>query len=189
MYNLKSHLLGVFELFLFMRCSLDRFSDDVKSFRQSFIIVGLNFSLIPIVIPYVYISNEEFQNLALEKITLLFFLKFLSVFILSLGFSYAICKFLKREEYFKRYISITNWSSLIAFISFLPIIYLMKIGIFTHTDLTPYLFLMSAYLYVLGWYITRHVLKIPWQLAIFIMVCFLAIEDFMFKIMLMYIEY
>ncbi len=180
--NLKTYLLGVFEISLFMKIGLDRFSGDLNSFLRSFYVLFLNIALIPISIPYLYAVDPNLQNMSLNSIIIIFIVKFILVIALLVTLSYYLCKFLKRQEYFVKYITVSNWASLIAVILYLPFIIMMAVGTYSFSDLAPYLILVSIYMYSLAGFIAKYVLQIPWELAAFIAILSMAINESSFEL-------
>lgn len=160
-----------------MREGVERFAGDIKAFWQSFIVLGLNFLLIPLSIPFVYEADERLQQASLGFVIFLFLLKMIIVVLALVAFSYFICKLLKREQDFLRYITTSNWVSLIGLILYLPFIVIMEMELANYTELAPYLIVIAIYIYVIVAFVAKYVLKIPWELAGFISICSLAINE------------
>lgn len=186
--NIKQSLLGVLEISLYMRSGVARFDNDIKAFWQSFWIIALNIALVPVAIPYVYEADESLQVLPVNAVIWLFLLKFIFTIITLVAFSYWVCRMLNREHDFRHYITASNWTSLTSFILYLPFLFLMASGFFTYMELSNHLFVMAVYIYSLGAYVAKRVLKIPWSLAIAIVIASLAINEMYFGLLYMFLE-
>jgi len=173
----KNHLLGCFEIALFMKEGFLRFDDSQKSFLQSFWVLGLNIPLLLLAIPFIYAAKEELQSDSMTFIAILFILKFVIFYAIGFIFIYYLCRFMKRSEHFKQYVTISNWSALIGIIAFIPLLALLHFTQKSYDDLYYAIIILSLYSYCYSAFIIRHVIKIPWELAIFITICFLAINE------------
>ncbi|MEM6812578.1 MAG: hypothetical protein AAF549_08960 [Pseudomonadota bacterium] len=106
--------------------------------------------------------------------------KFLISFLVAIFFAYLFCKILKRGQKFIKLVTTNNWASLISLIIFLPFWICLSFGFYNYSDMLPYLIILSIYSYAVTAFIIRFVIDIPWELSIFLTVCLLAINEFMF---------
>lgn len=173
----KNPLIGCFEISLFMKSGINNFDSNLKSMIRSFAIVMASFVITIITAPYIQVAKADLQDHSLGFVTTLFAIKFIVCFIAVLGFIYYFCKITHRRNNFIRYITVSNWCSLVPLVLFLPIFAAMLAGIKTYDDLYPATVLISLYTYALATFITRYVIDIPWELAVFLTVCVLAINE------------
>lgn len=182
-------LIGAFEIALWMKSGFNRFNDDFRSMLKSFVIVGISFVFVLLSAPYIQnIQNSEINSLTPSASTLLntqilYGVKFVVTTALSLIFMYFMMYILKREPRFIRFISVSNWCSLIPLLAFLPIYFGWLMGFTDYEQSYPFLIVISIYFYALTAFIIRYIVDIPWELAIFITVCLFFIDDFSFKIL------
>lgn len=174
----QNPFLGCFELSLFMKDGLSRFQNDQKALYISFIIpITITFSLLIAAVPYAYTSDLEFQKISLVSLTNLLLAKETMTFAASIGFIYAICRFTDRLEHFKKALIASNWSALIGALLFLPVLFLMIKGTYSYDDLYPTMIVSTIYGYAISAFILKHTLRIPWELSVFMVVCFIAINE------------
>ncbi len=173
----KNPLLGCFEIATFMREGPQRFFEGKKAMWRSFLIAALNIPLLLISMPYVYAAKENLQTSTLSLITLLFLIKVIVVMIVGLVLIYYFCHLTKRKDNFVYYITVANWSALIGIVIFTPIIILLHFGIKSYEDLYPAIILLGIYSYAYSTFVLKHTLKLPWELAVFLMVCLMAINE------------
>ncbi len=183
MPKIKERLVGTLEIALFMKSGINNFDNDFRAMIQSFSIFVLSFVFSIMSFPFLYEAKQELQNLGFSSALVIFILKFLIGYILALGFIYFINKIMKREHNFIKFITTSNWASLINLVLFLPLFFLMKSGVSNYNDLYPHMVILSVYSYVLSAFIIRYVIDIPWELAVFITVCLLALNEAGFKML------
>jgi hypothetical protein len=179
----KKYLLGVFEIGIFMKDGVNRFGKGFPDLWCSFGIVLLSLPLILASVPYVYNAQEELQSISLNIVALLFGGKFFVSLGLQIGFSYIVCKVLQIPQKFIHYVTVSNWATIIPTLFYLPILYTLSQGFQNYDSVYPYLVFISIYSYALGAFITKYVLGIPWELAIFIAICAMAISEGCYKLL------
>ena len=175
--------LGCFEIALFMRDGIGRFSTDLKAMWQSFVILIIAVPFTLTSVPYMYAVTEELHNLPLSAIMPLYALKMFVSLALGFSFIYMFCKITDRKQHFVHYVTVSNWSSIISLVLYIPAIAVMKMGWYDYNDVYPALILTSLYAYGFAAFITKYVLRIPWELAVFVTICLLAINESMFDIL------
>ena len=173
----KNPLIGSFEIALFMKSGINNFDSNLRSMIRSFAVVLVTFAFTIATVPYIHVAKETLQDHSVVFVTALFAVKFILCFIATLLFIYYFCKITHRKDNFIRYITVSNWCSLIPLILFLPIFIAMLADFKTYNDLYPATILISLYSYALATFITRYVIDIPWELAAFVTVCVLAINE------------
>ena len=180
---LKQYALGLFEISLFMRIGVSRFNHDFKHFLQSFIALGLTLPFTLISVPHLYWAKDDLRSSSLDVVTMLFGIKFFVSAALLVGFSYIICNVLHKGSLFLKYVTISNWVTLIPLLLYIPCLYVMSRGLQTYDVVYPFLIVFSVYGYAMGTFIAKHVLKIPWELAVFVGICSMAISEGCYKLL------
>ena len=180
---IKQYALGLFEISIFMKDGVSRFGYQLKNFWQSFIVLGLTLPFTLASVPYVYRAEEGLQSLSLNVITALFALKFFFSMGLVVGFSYIICHVLQKVNKFLKYVTVSNWATLIPLLLYIPFLYMMSQGSQEYDGVYSFLVLISLYSYAIGAFITKYILEIPWELAIFITICSMAISEGCYKLL------
>ena len=174
--------LGLFEMALFMREGLKRFGNGKADLIKSFGIAYLTWPFIYASTPYLHDGLDKLENATLEQVQFLYMAKFPISIALVIGFMYIVCHVLERKDKFIKLITVSNWATLIPLLLFLPFFFMMRSGA-EYTVIYPYIVLISVYSYALGAFITKHVLAIPWELAIFFTICTLAIHESCFRVL------
>lgn len=150
---------------------------------RSFLVVAVTFIFMLLTIPYIHSAKESLQGTSASLLTILFTLKFFIGLVLTLGFVYFFCKIVKRKHNFIKYIAVSNWCSIIPLVLFIPLLILLKLGMSTYNDVYPLIIVISVYSYALAAFIVRYVIDIPWELAVFVTVCILAINEGSFDLL------
>lgn len=179
----KNPLLGCLEIALFMKEGVQRFHDGKQAMLKSFLIAALNIPLLIISMPFVYAAKENLQASPISLINMLFIAKIIIVMILGLALIYYFCHITQRKQHFIKYITVANWSALIGMILFIPIIITLQWGLKTYDDLYPVIIVLDVYSYAYATFVLKHVLQIPWELSIFLMVCLMFINETCFDIL------
>lgn len=181
--NSKNPLLGCFEISLFMKTGINHFDSEMKAMWRSFIVVGLTLLFTLLTSPYIHEAKIDFQDNPVAFTTFLYGIKYVVQFLAILLFTYYFCKIVKRKKNFVRFITTSNWCSIITLIVFIPIYVFLVLGNGTYDDVYPILVAISLYAYALAAFVTRYVIDIPWELAVFMTVCVLAINEAGFKLL------
>lgn len=182
---MKEHnnkFLGVFEISLFIKTGINHFDDNFSKMLWSFIFVAINFIFVLLTLPYLYESNTDLQNISLSASFAIYIIRFVLTLIAGLTFVYFFCKTVKRKHTIVKLITTANWTSLISLILFLPFFAVMIFGYFSYADLLPYFIMISLYDYAITAFIIRYIVDIPWELAAFMTICLLAINEFGFDL-------
>lgn len=175
--TIKQYLLGCFEISIFMKEGVNHFNDNLSAMWKSFGIVSLTLILIVISTPFIYAAKESLHGISLPSVAMLFILKFIIGSTVTLLFLYMFCKVINRTHNLIKYITASNWASIIPLILFITPLILMKLGPYTYDDVYPALVVISVYAYALTAFVTRYIIDIPWELAIFVTICTMAINE------------
>ncbi len=177
--EIKNNILGVFEIFLFMRQGLDRFSSSKKSAIHSFLIPV---AMIPLLI-LIWILKSDGTPLTL--LIVLHSVRIVLSSILSLSAVFCISKGLKKNEHFFRYITACNWFSIASLILTVPIFLQLGLDINLFEKIEVYAIFMSLVDYLYLAYITTQVFRIPWELGASTAILIMGIDQTMLKAMSM----
>ena len=155
----KDNLLGCFEICLFMKGGIERFSTSSRTALKSFI-----WTLIFLPVALYFISFQwvgfpaavfyPFQALRIMATMLLFF-----------GIVFLIARQLNRTAYFYQFVTISNWMTLPLMALILPAIYIYGLEHGIHPDLENYATFISLVSYVITGFYATHALRLPWQLG------------------------
>ncbi len=110
------NLLGCFEIMLFMRQGLARFSPERKDAIKSFIWPLL---LIPVAL---FAFSFQAAGYSLSFMMILHALRMIIAMGLFLGAVYFVCRQYERKQYFWQFLNALNWLNIPLFILMLPIV-------------------------------------------------------------------
>lgn len=179
----KNPLLGCFEISIFMRTGVNHFDGKKSSIIRSFYVVALNLILVLATVPFVYAAQGDLQAQSLFAVTALFALKFVGCLVCSLLFVYYCCKIIQRKHNYSKFITTANWCSLIPLVVFAPFLLLLAFGPTTYEHVASVVVFISMYSYVITAFVTRYVIDVPWELAGFIAICTMAINETGFQLL------
>lgn len=174
--NWKDALLGSFEIFLFMRQGVERFSTSKEAAVKSFIWPAV---LLPFVL-FIYAFHSTGYSAPL--LLSLHGARILISFSLFLYVLYMFSRHYGRAEHFYRAVTVQNWMNAPIFLFTIPIIVSLFANVsgtedlFARKDNTYATFVtLGSYVY-LGFVLT-HSLKIPWEMCGFLAIVGLAIDQ------------
>ncbi len=174
--ELKSNLLGCFEIFLFMPRGVDRFYVTPAKAIKSFLIP---LALLPfILLVVVGMTDDEFSpsvvvflNVVRIALSVTFFLS--AVYFLTKQFD--------RQQHFYRFILISNWLNINAMIMVSPILIGMAMGIDSQS-FEVYAVFGEIVGYVYSAFVITYCFRLPWELGGFIAIVGLAINENLFDL-------
>ena len=173
--EIKRNLLGALEVALFMPVARKRFGCTYDEAVRSFIIPIL---LFPVTLGLVYAyPAPSIEHNSVNTIALMYSLRMAASWFLFFGSVYWIVREIDRREHFYQFIIASNWLSVPATVVFLPVIWMLMSGSHTITDLYPFSICLMAYTYAFTAFMAAHVLRVPWELAGFIVFISMSIND------------
>lgn len=170
-------LLGAMELALFMKQGVDRFPSDFSAMLKSFLIPLIFMPLSFIGLYYSQGQRPELADISFEYLSVLFIGKDVITLILGLAMIYGFAKYYDRTQYFYLTITAGNWASIFPTLLFIPVLYTMSMGWHSWEEAYPVTIVFSLYTYVLAAFILTFSLKIPWEMAGFLAICGMAINE------------
>lgn len=179
----KNSILGALELALFMKQGAQRFYGDINAMWRSFIIP---FALMPLTFYMLYLSQPErpeIAGLGTSEMFGLFFAKGLLALVLCLGVIYVFAKAYDRLDKFYLTITAANWSSIFPTLLFIPVMATYALGWYSWDDIYGISIVFSIYTYCITGFMLTHCLRIPWEMAGFLTIVLLAINETGFDIL------
>jgi len=174
--ELKSNLLGCFEIFLFMPKGIDRFDVTPAKAIKSFLIP---LALLPFILMIVVgMTNDEFSP------SVVVFLNVMRIALSVLFFLSAVYFFTKqfeRQQHFYRFILISNWLNINAMIMVSPILIGMSMGMDSEA-FEVYAVFGEIAGYVYSAFVITYCFRLPWELGGFIAIVGLAINENLFDL-------
>lgn len=161
--EIKNHLIGLWELFLFMPTAIERFDGTPRAALRSFVWTLLS---IPLMIVLALYESQEFSPLLLSSLHLV---RVVIAMAMSLFFVYYMAKVLECQKEFWRFVTIQNWFSLTVIIMLCPVLFALYQG-GVYDDYLNYLYFLTVYTVVVTGFIITHTMRINWYLASFIAV-------------------
>lgn len=169
--------MGCLEIALFMKQGVERFSDGWGPMWRSFV---LPIALIPlsfIALSYMQVDTPEIADKDFASIAGLFFGKWIFTSALGLAILIAFAKAYDRMDNVLKTITVGNWVGAFLSILFLPILFSLLSGESSWADMYQFDILHSIYSYVVAAFVLTFTMKIPWELAGFLTILGLAINE------------
>ncbi len=173
--EIKRSLLGVLETALFMPNARARFGDTKDEAIRSFLVPVL---LFPLTLMAVYLApHSSVGGGSAHMIALLYGLRMAAVWSLFFGAVYWIARGVDREKHFYQFVIASNWLAVPATAVFIPVAWMLLSGTHTWDELYPFMVCLILYTYAFTGYMAAHVLRIPWELAGFIVFVGTCVND------------
>ena len=175
--------LGALECALFMKQGIPRFNGDLPAMMKSLLIPLAFLPLSFIGLYYSQGQRPELAAISYEYLALLFIGKTFFTTLLGLAMIYGFAKYYDRTQHFCRTITAGNWASIAPTLLFLPVLYSMSMGWHSWEEVYPVTIVFSIYTYALAGFILTFALKIPWEMAGFLAICGMAINETGFDVL------
>lgn len=173
--EIKRNLQGCLDVALFMPQARDRFGNSAEEALRSFVVPIL---LFPLTLLMIYASHGQFLSHASENtIALLYSLRLALSWALFLGSVYWLLKRVDRHKHFCQFVVASNWLSLPATIVFIPVLWMVLDGSHSWAQLYPLMACLTIYTCCFTAFMAARILRIPWELAGFISLIGLYIND------------
>ena len=169
----KRHLLGIFEISIFMKAGVSRFQPDFKMMLRSFFWPAL---LMPVAVVTASLLSSDAARHSFDFLLMLHSFRIIATFGLSLGLIYFLAKKTDRTQYIFQYITTTNWFEIAMFIIVSPILVILMMGGVVD-DIQNYAIFVTCLGVVYCGYIVTHALRIPWELATLVAVSLLFVQE------------
>ncbi len=175
-HYIRRNLLGALETALFMRSGPEKFSQSLKGMKLSFLLplLILPFSIIPM------IAAHPDTGLSMTAMNVLAVIYGLRTVIYLAGFTaimYFLAKNMGRMDGFYRFVTANNFLVLPVAVLMLPLSLGFMSGMYSWEQVYPMMVCFTLYSYAYTAYMSMHVLKIPLELAVFVSICSMAINQ------------
>jgi len=175
--EIKRNLLGSLEISLFMPAGHSRFGDTFDEAVRSFIIPILLFPA-TILALYFYPESAVRENIdSMNTISLLLSLRLAVSWAIFFGAVYWIVKKCDRQQHFYRFVIAMNWLTVPATVIFIPVAWMLIQGTHSWQELYGFMLALTFYSYAFTAYMTSRVLIIPMELAAFIIIVGMCVND------------
>ena len=173
--EIKTNLLGALEVALFMRAGPKRFGNTYDEALRSFLIPAF---LFPATLLSFYLSGAP-EIIGAQENTLIILLSVRVLFIWALFFGAVawILKHVDHMNHFYRFVIATNWISLPATVAFFPVLAFILSGAYSWAEIYPFTIFLVFYAYAMIAYAAAYALVIPWELAMFITMIAMVVND------------
>lgn len=179
--EIKRNLLGGLEVALLMPVARKRFGKTYDEAVRSFVVPILMF---PFAMALVYAHpNPNLADASTNTIALLYSLRTFLTWALFLGSVYWIVKQIDRKEHFWQFVIATNWLAVPATVIFLPVVWMLLSGSHTWTELFPFMLSLVGYAYFFTAFAAAYILRLPWELAGFIVIISFMINDWTWQLL------
>ncbi len=174
--SIKHNLLGCLETALFMPGGAERFCASRSSMLKSFLIplLVLPLSLITVIAAH---PDPELPPTAAKILIAVYSLRTVIYLSAFLGFVYVMAKTMDRLESFYRFVTANNWLALPAAVLMIPLVLLFVTGAYGWSEIYPLMVLVTLYSYAYTAFMASYVLRIPMELACFIAIAGMAINQ------------
>lgn len=174
--EIKRNLLGGLEIAIFMPVARTRFGDSREEAIRSFLVPVL---LLPLTLLAVHLSPKAaMADQSAYMVSLLYILRTVLMWGAFFGTVYLIAREVDRKKYFYQFVIASNWLTVPASVAFLPITWMLVSGAYTWAELYPFMICMLLYTYAFTAFMSAYILRIPWELAGFIMLIAITINSY-----------
>lgn len=173
--ELKNNILGGIEIFLFMPQGIERFSSERNDAIKSFLIPIF---LLPTTL-YAIVSLSE--GYAWEWVVSLHAVRIVLTILAFMMVIYFFSKQLGREEYFFRFLTLSNWLAVPGFFLMLPISYGFWMG-YNMSLFESYAVFVTLVSCLYCAFTLTYCFKVPWEMGGFIAIIGLAIDQNLFDL-------
>ncbi len=173
--EIKTNLLGTFEVALFMREGPNRFGNTRDEAFRSFLIPTF---LFPASAMAFFLSGAP-ESIGATENTLLMLLSLRIVFFWALFFG-TVAWILRRVDHmnhFYRFVVAANWVAIPTTVIFMPVLWMLVSGAYSWDQLYPFTMFLVFYGYALIAYAAVYALIVPWEFAMFIAMICMVISD------------
>lgn len=174
---IRRNLLGTLETALFMKQGAERFSVSKAAMKRSFLIP---FLILPLTISTMIAAHPEgsaLSSTAINALAIMYGLRTVLYLACFMGFIYIMARSLDRVESFARMVTANNFLVLPAAVLMLPLSLAFMNGMYSWAEVYPLMVCITLYSYAYTAFMAAHVLRIPKELAIFVSVCSMAINQ------------
>jgi hypothetical protein len=173
--EVKRNALGCFETALFMPSGAKRFGNTYDEAVRSFLIPAFLFPL-TILAVYFY-PTPDLAGIPKNTLAFLFSMRMFLSWIMFFGLIHWILRRVDHMDYFYRFVIATNWLALPATIVFMPVVALLFSGAYSWEEIHAFTMFIVFYSYAFTAYMAVYALIIPWEMAAFITVIAMMIDD------------
>jgi hypothetical protein len=175
-YYVRRNLLGCLETALFMKQGADRFSVSYEGMKRSFVVP---FLVLPFSVATLIMAHPD-QNMTMDSasfLALIYGLRTVLYLAVFMAFSYFLAKGLDRMENFYRFTSANNWLVIPAALLMWPLSLAFMNGSYSWAEVYPMMVCITLYSYAYTAFMAAHVLRIPLELAAFVAIASMAINQ------------
>lgn len=175
-HYIRRNLLACLETALFMKQGPERFSISKQAMKRSFLIP---FLVLPLTISTMIAAHPDpdLSMGAIHAIALVYGLRTVLYLAGFMAFIYFMAKSMDRVENFARMVTANNFLVLPAAVLMLPLSIAFMNGGYTWVEVYPLMVCITLYSYAYTAFMAAYVLKIPKELAIFVSICSMAINQ------------
>lgn len=170
-------LFGCFEILLFMPRGIERFGPGKSAAVKSF--------LVPVyLLPFVFVSIIALSDgYSINLLVSIHSVRIIATLILGLLAIYFLALQFRREEFFYKFLNVSNWFNVPLAVFTLPILAAYILGYNMH-NLESYAVFITILGFVYTAFIISHAFRLPWELGGFMSIVILAIDQNLFSIAL-----
>tara|TARA_B100000242_G_scaffold197639_1_gene142896 strand:- start:1165 stop:1953 length:789 start_codon:yes stop_codon:yes gene_type:complete len=175
-FYIKRNLLACLETALFMKQGAERFSVSYIGMKRSFIIP---FLILPLSIMTMIAAHPD-SNLsmnAMQVLALIYGLRVVLYLAVFCTIMYFMAKNMNRMSSYCRFITANNWLVIPAAVLMLPLSLGFMGGHYEWSEVYPMMVCFTLYSYAYTAFMAAHVLRIPMELAAFVSICSMAVNQ------------
>lgn len=174
-FYIKRNLLACLETALFMKQGAERFSVSYKGMKRSFIIP---FLVLPLSITTLISAHpDNLSGGAMQALAIIYGLRTVLYLTVFCSIMYFMAKNMNRMSSYCRFITANNWLVIPAAVFMLPLSIAFMGGHYEWAEIYPMMVCITLYSYAYTAFMAAHVLRIPLELAAFVSICSMAINQ------------
>lgn len=173
--EIKNSLLGCLEVALFMPQAVKRFGTSYEAMIKSFYIPVVLFP-VSLLIVFLY-PRPELVDHSDHIISMMYSLRFAVALGIFLGFVYFLASKIQRTDHFYQFVIANNWLTIPTSVISIPLIIIMTSKGYTSGHIEALSVIILFYTYAYTAFMAACVLRIPLELAVFVMMIGFYIND------------
>ncbi len=175
--EIKRNLLGSLEVALFMPVGAKRFGSARDEMFRSFIVPII---LFPVTLLAFTLRPESLfyeDGASVNIVTMLYSLHLWLGLTAFLGIVYLIMREVDRKKYFYQFVTANNWLTVPTTVIFIPMLWMQMNGTHNWQELHPFMVCLALYTYAYTAFMAAYVLRLPWELAGFVVMISIVVND------------
>lgn len=187
--EIKRNLLATLEIAMFMRQGPERFGEDFREMLRSWALFAIFLPMTFLSLYYLQPEDPAFSKISYGFLAFLVLIKIIITTAAYVAIIYGIARQYDRKQYFYVTITALNWAAIITSLMLMPGILGVALDHYQWPELTNYHIFLAIYGYALGAFTMTFTMRIPWEMATFLSIISMALDQSSLQFMKWMIDY